>query len=106
VLRDMPEPPLLLISSDMNHFASDAATRRLDEKALACLHRLDSEALYDTCRNQHITMCGVIPAVIVLETLRRLGKLRRAERIAYATSADATGQPERVVGYAGMVFGT
>jgi AmmeMemoRadiSam system protein B/AmmeMemoRadiSam system protein A len=105
VLREMPEPPLLIISSDMNHFASDAATRRLDELALACLDRLDAEALYETCRNRHITMCGIIPAVIVMETLRRLGKLHRAERIAYATSADTTGQPERVVGYAGMVIG-
>jgi AmmeMemoRadiSam system protein B/AmmeMemoRadiSam system protein A len=105
VLREMPEPPLLLISSDMNHFASDTATRRLDDMALACLDRLDAESLYETCRNRHITMCGMIPAVIVLETLRRLGKLQRADRVAYATSADMTGQPERVVGYAGMVFG-
>jgi len=51
----------------MNHFASDAATRRLDELALRCMDRLDPEALYETCRRRHITMCGMIPAVIVLE---------------------------------------
>ena len=79
VLRALPEPPLLLISSDMNHFASDAATRRLDELALQCMERLDPEALYETCRSRHITMCGMIPAVIVLKTLRRLGKLQRVE---------------------------
>ncbi len=105
VMRRQTEPPLLLISSDMNHFASDAATRRLDELALACIDRLDSEALYNTCRARHISMCGMIPAVIVMETLRLLGKLERAERVAYATTADTTGDPGRVVGYAGMVFG-
>ncbi|MCI0684570.1 MAG: AmmeMemoRadiSam system protein B [Gemmataceae bacterium] len=105
VLRTLPEAPLLLISSDMNHFASDAATRLLDDEALGCLDRLDPEGLYETCRRKHISMCGVIPAAIVLETLRRLDRLHDAERVAYATSADTTGDPSRVVGYAGMVFG-
>src|SRR5207253_1942632 len=31
VLRQHEEPPLLLISSDMNHFATDSENRRLDE---------------------------------------------------------------------------
>jgi AmmeMemoRadiSam system protein B/AmmeMemoRadiSam system protein A len=105
VVESVSEPPLLLISSDMNHFANDAETRRLDELALQCLDRLDPEALFTTCKQRHITMCGVVPAVIILETLRRLGRLHRAERVAYATSADATGDKSRVVGYAGMVFG-
>lgn len=104
VIQTLPEAPLLMISSDMNHFASDAATRRLDDEALGCLDRLDTEALFDTCRKKHISMCGMIPAVIVLETLRLLGKLQRAERVAYATTAETTGDPSRVVGYAGMVF--
>jgi AmmeMemoRadiSam system protein B/AmmeMemoRadiSam system protein A len=105
VLGTLRDPPLLLISSDMNHFASDAATRRLDELALGCLDRLNPEALYDTCRRRHISMCGLVPAVIVLMTLRLLERLQRARRVAYATSADTTGDPGRVVGYAGMVFG-
>lgn len=105
VVRELPEMPLLLISSDMNHFASDAATRRLDDMALTCIDRLDSAALYETCRAHHISMCGMVPAVIVMETLRLLWKLNRAERVAYATSADTTGDPSRVVGYAGLVIG-
>lgn len=104
VVAKLPEPPLLLISSDMNHFASDAATRQLDEMALECLDRLDTQALYETCRTKHVTMCGMIPAVVALEALRHLGKPQRAERVAYATTADTTGDPSRVVGYAGMVF--
>ena len=34
VLRTLPERPLLLISSDMNHFADEARTCRLDRMAL------------------------------------------------------------------------
>jgi AmmeMemoRadiSam system protein B len=50
-------------------------------------------------------MCGVMPAVIVLETLRLLGVKPKAERVNYATTADVTGDRSRVVGYAGMLFG-
>jgi AmmeMemoRadiSam system protein B len=49
-------------------------------------------------------MCGVLPAVIVMETLRELGQVHRAERVAYATSGDVSGDTSRVVGYAGVVF--
>jgi AmmeMemoRadiSam system protein B/AmmeMemoRadiSam system protein A len=105
VLRRRADRPLLLISSDMNHFATDAETRRLDDMALTALAKLDPAEVYRTVRRNHISMCGVLPAVIVLETLRRLGGVSRAERVGYATSADVTGDPSRVVGYAGMLFG-
>jgi AmmeMemoRadiSam system radical SAM enzyme/AmmeMemoRadiSam system protein B/AmmeMemoRadiSam system protein A len=104
VLRSREEMPLLLISSDMNHFATDAENRRLDALALAALERRDPEALHRTVTEHSISMCGVLPAVIVLETLRLLGRLKKAERVAYATSADVTGDTGRVVGYAGMLF--
>jgi AmmeMemoRadiSam system protein B/AmmeMemoRadiSam system protein A len=105
VIRGMDEPPLLLISSDMNHFATDAENRRLDEMALKQLDRCDPEGLYETVIENQISMCGVLPAVIVLETLKRLGQLKKAERVGYATTADTTGDMSRVVGYAGMLFG-
>jgi AmmeMemoRadiSam system protein B/AmmeMemoRadiSam system protein A len=104
VVQACETPPLLVISSDMNHFANDAETRRLDELALACIDRLDAEGLLRTCRQHRISMCGVLPAVIVMETLRILGKLNRAERIGHTTSGEVNGQRDRVVGYAGVVF--
>jgi AmmeMemoRadiSam system radical SAM enzyme/AmmeMemoRadiSam system protein B/AmmeMemoRadiSam system protein A len=105
VLRASKEKPLLLISSDMNHFATDEENRRLDALALAALKRCDPELVYETVTGNNISMCGVLPAVIVLEALRLLGSLKRAESVGYATSADVTGDPSRVVGYAGMLFG-
>jgi len=104
VIARLATPPLLIISSDMNHFAPDAENRRRDELALAALERLDPAELLVTVREHQISMCGVLPAVIVLETLRQLGRLTIARRVAYGTSADANGDPRRVVGYAGMLF--
>lgn len=104
VIRSLDEPPLLLISSDMNHFATDEENRRLDQLALAELDRLDEDSLLKTCRENHISMCGVIPAVIVLKTLKKLGQLHESRVVGYATSADANGDKAKVVGYAGRIF--
>jgi AmmeMemoRadiSam system protein B len=103
-IRELPEPPLLVISSDMNHFASDAENRRLDEIAIRAFESLDPAELYQTVRANHISMCGVLPAVIVLETLRQLGRISAIERAGYATSAEVSGDTSRVVGYCGLVL--
>jgi AmmeMemoRadiSam system protein B/AmmeMemoRadiSam system protein A len=105
VLRDMPERPLLIISSDMNHFAGDSENRILDHIALDAIETLDPAHVFETVRQHGISMCGVYPCVIVMETLRQLGSLNRCELVGYATSADAEGPRNRVVGYAGMLFG-
>ncbi len=105
VLRGLESMPLLVISSDMNHYAPDAENRRLDELALSQLDRFDFEGLYQTCQTHNISMCGMLPAVTILQTLKTLGTLSRAQRVGYATSADASGDTSRVVGYAGMLFG-
>ena len=83
---------------------TDEENRRLDGLALDALETLDPKQLYDVVTENNISMCGVLPAVIVLETLRRLGKLKKAERVAYATSADVTQDTSRVVGYAGVLL--
>ena len=57
-----------------------------------------------TVRDHNISMCGVLPACIVLECLQQMGQLTRAEKVAYGTSADVSGDVSRVVGYAGMLF--
>ena len=104
VIGRLDRRPLLVISSDMNHFATDRETRLLDEVALGAMERLDPAHVLETVTGHDISMCGVLPAVIVMEALRRLGGLRECRRVGYATSADVTGDTSRVVGYAGMLL--
>ncbi len=104
LLESLPEPPLLVVSTDMHHYSDDATTRRLDAEALEALRRPDSRLLWETVRRRGIKMCGYRPAVLVMETLRRLGKLNHCEQVGYATSADASGDTREVVGYAGLLW--
>ena len=105
VLAGLPNRPLLVISSDMNHYADEQETQRVDRAALDAMETLDPAELFKTVIDNRISMCGVLPAVLVMETLRRLDSLTRFESVGYATSAKVSGDPNRVVGYAGMLFG-
>ncbi len=106
VLRSLQPRPLLVISSDLNHYASDDENRRLDEIALQAIETLDPAAVYDTVVARHnISMCGVRPAIVVMETLRQLGLLGRCVRVGYETSAAVSRDTSRVVGYAGLLLG-
>lgn len=104
LLQTLEQPPLLVISSDMNHFASDRENRRLDRLALDALASGDPQRLIDVCQKHEISMCGLIPAAFVMETLRQMGHTLKTIEIDYATSADVSGDKSRVVGYAGALL--
>lgn len=102
-LADQRDPFLLIISSDMNHYESDELTRVKDRKAIERILSLDPRGLYDTVRNEEISMCGYAAAVTALVALKDLGATE-AKLVRYATSGDITGDRDEVVGYAGIIF--
>jgi hypothetical protein len=97
------EPVLLIASSDMNHYESDAVTRVKDRKAIDQILALEARKLFDTVRDEKISMCGYAAAVAVLIAARELGATQ-AELVRYATSGEVNGDMQEVVGYAGMVM--
>ena len=102
VLSNHTEEITLLVSSDMNHYESDSITHIKDRKAIDAILSLDPRRLYDTVRRESISMCGYAPAVAMLAAARKL-RAKEAKLIAYATSAEVSGDFDRVVGYAGIV---
>ena len=102
VIAGQNNPVLIVASSDMNHYESDAVTRMKDHRAIEPILALDARALYDVVTQQNISMCGFGPAVAMLTAAKKLGA-KSAELIKYATSGDVSGDRERVVGYAGVV---
>lgn len=103
VLRSRPERDVLVIaSSDMNHYESDARTRVKDRLAIDKVLALDPRGLWETVQRERISMCGFGPAVAMLTAALQLGA-SQAELVKYATSADVSGDRDRVVGYAGII---
>jgi MEMO1 family protein len=100
-LASLPQPALIIASSDMNHYENDSVTRVKDRCAIDQILALDPRGLYETVRERDISMCGYGPATIMLTAARQLGATK-AELIRYATSGDVSGDRDMVVGYAGM----
>ena len=101
-LRTRPQRPLMVASTDMTHYESGDEARRKDHLALERVLALDPAGLYQTVGANRISMCGVLPTVIMLRAAIKLGATR-AELVAYANSGDVTGDQREVVGYAGVV---
>lgn len=103
VIRAEGDPILLIASSDMNHYESDEITRVKDRKAIDRILALEPRELFDTVRNESISMCGYGATVATLAAARALGATR-AELVRYATSGEVNGDLQEVVGYAGVVI--
>ncbi len=102
VVATAGEPVLVLASSDMNHYESDSLTRRKDEMAIEKILQIDPRGLFETVRQNDISMCGFAAVVTMLIAARHMGATA-SELESCATSADVTGDRESVVGYAGVV---
>jgi AmmeMemoRadiSam system protein B len=94
---------LIAVSSDMNHYESDAVTKKKDKKAIDKILALNPKALMETVSQENISMCGIIPATIALVAAKELGA-KKAELVDYATSGDTSGDYAHVVGYAGILI--
>jgi len=94
---------LIVVSSDMNHYESDAVTKKKDKKAIDKILALNPKGLMETVSNEDISMCGIIPAAIALVAAKELGA-KTAKLINYATSGDTSGDYAHVVGYAGILI--
>lgn len=92
---------LMVASSDMTHYESAAHAKAKDDLALAEVAHLNPEALLKVCRQQDITMCGVIPAAVMLMVAKMLGA-KSSRLVAYSTSGEASGDFRRVVAYAAV----
>jgi hypothetical protein len=92
---------LIIASSDMTHYESAVAAKQKDTHALERVLAFDPQGLMQVCRNENITMCGVVPSAVMLIAARTLGAMS-AELVAYGTSGDVTGDSSQVVGYAAV----
>lgn len=95
------QSPLIVASSDMTHYESGEVARKKDSLALDKVLALDPVGLYEVVHENRISMCGVLPTVVMLRAALALGATN-AELVAYSNSGDVTGDQSEVVGYAGV----
>ncbi|MBI5640543.1 MAG: AmmeMemoRadiSam system protein B [Nitrospirae bacterium] len=101
-IKSVDYPVVILASSDMSHYLPDKVARQKDKKAIDRMLAVDPEGLYETVRREGITMCGYLPATVMLAAARLLGA-GSSRLVKYATSGDVSGDYDSVVGYAGII---
>jgi AmmeMemoRadiSam system protein B len=90
VISAQPDKVLVVASSDMNHYESDAITRIKDHMAIERVLALDARALWEVVMNEDISMCGFGPTVAMLTAAQRLGATS-ATLVKYSTSGEIYG---------------
>jgi AmmeMemoRadiSam system protein B len=74
----------------------------MDTLAIEKILALDPAGLYETVVRERISMCGYLPATVMLAASKLLGA-DSARLVRYATSGEVSGDFDSVVGYAGIV---
>ena len=86
----------------MNHFESAAHTEVVDRLAIERMEAYDAVGLFNVVREKSISMCGVIPAVVMLEAAAVLGATT-CRLLRYDHSGRVNGDMDSVVGYASLI---
>ncbi|MCL4558361.1 MAG: AmmeMemoRadiSam system protein B [Deltaproteobacteria bacterium] len=100
-IQDTGRDALVIASSDMTHYEPQEIAQRKDNIAIGRVLELDAAGLLRVTAENDISMCGVIPAAIMLVCAVELGA-NRARLIDYRTSGQVTHDYDEVVGYAGI----
>ena len=103
MVRSSREPVLLIASSDLSHFEPKAKTIAQDRRLVQTICALDGEGLRRLVREDSIRMCGDAAVACVLRAAQGLGA-GLGILAGQGTSADASGDPGSVTGYAGIII--
>lgn len=101
VLKDTNS--LLVASTDLSHFYTQAMARILDSEILRCVKTFDPQGLFKAEESGKGFACGKAALASVMWAARSLGA-DQAHVLHYATSGDVTGDYSQVVGYAAAAF--
>lgn len=87
----------VIISTDLSHFHSLSNATRLDNICLEAIENIDVQKLHGGCE-----ACGKIGVEALLLSAKKFGL--KSQLLDYSTSADASGDTDRVVGYVSACF--
>ena len=102
-LAELKDDFLVVCSTDLNHYEDQKTTVKKDEAVIREIEKMDAEGLRRTLASQKVSMCGYAPTIAAIEYGRAKG-VTEGRTVMHATSGDASGDFDRVVGYVGMMI--
>ncbi len=92
---------LIVASTDFTHYEPQKIAKHNDEAAMGQIEKLDEEGLFGVISEKRVSMCGYAGVAAAIVACKILGA-KKAEKVAYMTSGDTTGDTSAVVGYGGL----
>lgn len=103
IVRERHDSVLIIASSDMSHYQTMTKTLDRDWLATQDILSMDPDKTYsDIIQRKSCELCGYAPAVALMYAAEYAGC--NAHALGYSTSAWATGDTSRVVGYGAFAF--
>lgn len=94
---------LIVGSSDLSHFYSYKAAKKMDSIVLDYLKNSDAAGLLEGLESGEVEACGGGPMAVTI-LVSHMMKADTARLLKYANSGDVTGDMNSVVGYASAVY--
>lgn len=94
---------LIIASSDLSHFYSDDAARRLDGIVVRDVEHFDENKLFEDIQQKKCEACGAGPIISAIIASKLMGA-SSAKVLSYHTSGEVSGDFDEVVGYLSGVF--
>ncbi|MDD2336282.1 MAG: AmmeMemoRadiSam system protein B [Geobacteraceae bacterium] len=101
-IHEYEKEVLIIASSDMSHYQPADVAHYEDSLAIHEALDMNPEGMYSIVKGRGITMCGIIPASVMLVAAIEMGATK-SDLIRYATSGEVSGDFNQVVGYAGVM---
>jgi AmmeMemoRadiSam system protein B len=93
----------VVASGDFSHFIPKEEAKKIDLEAIALIEKMDIPGFYSLVTRKRLSICGLSPITAAMFFAKKLG-LKKGKLLKYDSSATATGDIGRVVGYAAIEF--
>jgi MEMO1 family protein len=94
---------MIIGSSDFTHYEENSFAHKQDKALIEPILALDVDKFYMILQENQVSTCGYGAMASTMIACKELGA-RKGTLKRYATSGDITGEKNRVVGYASIVF--
>ncbi|NSW75522.1 MAG: AmmeMemoRadiSam system protein B [Candidatus Atribacteria bacterium] len=94
----------IVASSDFSHYEQAGVAAEKDSALIARILSLDVDGFYEEIYARGISVCGPGGIAVLMEYYQNISRNKRGSLLAYAHSGEVTGDIDRVVGYASIIF--
>lgn len=93
----------IIVSSDWSHYHDEATARTMDQHGMDLVKSLNPEQLWQDVQEGQTELCGIFPVLAAMFLAKQQG-WTHVDILQTATSGKATGDYNKVVGYAAIAF--